>query len=217
MKHCWIRRDNTEEVLAVFLGWGADGRCLSQMPVAPCDVVAFYDYADFHTEVDLSSYKNIDIAAWSMGVFNAEYFLSANGITPRNLTAIAGTGRCIDDAEGLAVSVVDATYNNVSAPSLRKFAMRMCGGREGYVASMPMLSERDAENQKNELGAIMQRYAHRDNVATLTWDKAYITSSDLIFMPENQRRYWQNRAKKIIEIDCPHFPFLVIRSWDLLR
>lgn len=202
-------------MIAVFLGWGADGKSLMRMGDAPCDVVAFYDYVDLETEVELSAYRRVMVVAWSMGVFNAECYLRKNGIEPAYKTAIAGTCKPIDSEKGLIPEVCQGTYDNWAEATRRKFSMRMCGGRQGFVDLLPLMSDRSVESQKEELGAIMDRDREID-CADAVWNKAIVSVGDLIFLPDNQRRYWQGRAENVVEKEMPHFPFGEITNWTEL-
>lgn len=216
MKHCWVSKKGTEDVVAVFLGWGADAKSLSRMAEVPCDVVAFYDYVDLQTEAVLDSYARVHVVAWSMGVYNAECYLREHRrLNVGHKTAIAGTCMPIDQQCGLIPEVCQGTLDNWAEATRRKFSMRMCGGRQGFVDLLPLMSDRDVESQKRELAAIMERDSNV-KCQDAQWDKAYVSTEDLIFLPENQRRYWQGRAKVIEEIEMPHFPFGVLKDWNQL-
>lgn len=211
MKHFWINNKGShEEVTAFFLGWGADEHCLSQIKGTPENTVVFYDYTDLNTTVDLSIYSKINIIAWSMGVFNAQCYILDNDIHPVSQIAIAGTGAPIHQTMGLIPSVCQATYDNWSEKTRIKFSSRMCGSFSALAQMQSMMSARTVDDQKTELGAIMKRvsmYADRLSHSLIIWDKAYISTEDLIFLPDNQRKYWSMHADKIIEIKMPHFPF----------
>lgn len=216
MKHSWINNNGSSSVILVFLGWGADARCLSRMEPTAFDVVAFYDYDDLHTSVDLSCYTDIQVIAWSMGVFNAECFLNENHITPSRKVAIAGTCLPVDNLYGLLPDICQGTLDNWADTTRRKFSMRMCGGRQGFADALPLMSDRSVDNQKTELSSIMLRAKQLPSGNDVTWNKAIISSADLIFLPDNQRRYWQSHATAIVEVDMPHFPFLAFSSFDAI-
>ena len=215
MKHCWINKTESKEVIAVFLGWGADEKSLGRMSVASCDVVAFYDYKNLDTTIDFRRYDKVYVVAWSMGVYNAECFLRQDDIQAVSKTAIAGTCMPVDDQYGLLVDICQGTYDNWADAPRRKFSMRMCGGRQGFVDLLPLMSDRSVEDQKSELKAIMERDKSM-RVGDARWNKAIVSSSDLIFLPDNQRRFWQGRADVVVEVDMPHFPFGVIADWSQL-
>lgn len=215
MKHCWINKKGSADVIAVFLGWGADAKSLARMDEAPCDVVAFFDYDNLDTEVSLNDYSSVFVIGWSMGVFNAECFLRQNDINAAYKTAIAGTCLPVDNQYGLLVDICQGTYDNWNEASRRKFSMRMCGGRQGFVDLLPLMSDRSVESQKDELMAIMDRDM-TVKFDDARWNKAFVSSSDLIFLPDNQRRFWQGRADVVIEVDMPHFPFGALTHWQQL-
>lgn len=217
MRHYWIKKDGSRQVIAFFLGWGADEKCLARMKDSPCDVVCFYDYKDLSTDVRLDLYDGVYIVGWSMGVFNAECFMHEHTLNVLHKTAVAGTCRPVDDEYGLLVDICRGTLDNWADTTRRKFSMRMCGGRSAFADLLPLMSERTVNDQHDELAAIMSR-ADKCNLhdVDVNWHKAIISVADLIFLPDNQRRYWMSHANTVVDIEMPHFPFGVITDWNVL-
>lgn len=217
MRHFWIQQKGSEHVVAFFLGWGADEKCLSLMGDAPCDVVCFFDYKDISTDVCLDGYRSVYVVGWSMGVFNAECFLVQHNLNVLHKTAIAGTCMPVDNEYGLLVDICKGTLDNWATATRRKFSMRMCGGLNGFSEYLPLMSDRSVEDQHDELAAIMKRDEEwRVGSHDVRWNKALVSSSDMIFLPDNQRRYWASHADEVVEMDMPHFPFGVIKEWNVL-
>lgn len=217
----WLQRTNNERLILLFLGWGTDANCVSEVRFPDdADVVALWDYSDMHLlqDIDLEVYRQVSVVAWSMGVFAATEVIHAIGRDFFcSITAINGTMRPVDSREGIAPEVVRLTRDNWSETTRMKFNLRMFGGRAVLAAHTHLLPQRDIENQREELSAIMLRSHNSLNYSKIIWDKAIIGTRDLIFLPDCQRNFWRNnRAKQIVETDMPHFPFLLLNDTDNL-
>lgn len=214
MQHFWIKHTNSKNILIFFAGWAMDEKCVSQIAQPQNDAIVFFDYNNLSCNVDLSSYQQTTIVAWSMGVLCAEHFMTQNNIKPTRLIAIAGTGCPVDQSLGIDPNTCMSTYTNLTERTLKKFQMRMCGGSKQFALVEHLMPSRNIENQKSELFSIMQ--LAKQNIKHYQWDKAFVTTNDLIFSPQNQRQYWQQYANQTIEIDSYHFPFSAINQWNQL-
>lgn len=220
MNFQWLQHTNNERLILLFLGWGMDVNCVSQVRLPQeTDVVAIWNYIDTQglQSIDLKAYSRIDVIAWSMGVFAAAEIIAEYG---RNffcsVVAINGTAKPIDQREGIDPKIVRLTRDNWCPSSRDKFNARLLGGAKQLNLNANLMSQRDIEEQRNELSAIINRAPNQLNFSNIIWNKAIIGSRDLIFLPENQCNYWCDNAREIIEVDMPHFPFLMIDDLSCL-
>ena len=88
-------------LLLFFAGWSASPESFTGLKAENgTDIMLCYDYRDMTFHEDLSSYKEIHLIAWSMGVRMAELAL-AGKYALTTATAVNGTPRPIDDNFGI--------------------------------------------------------------------------------------------------------------------
>lgn len=249
----------SKKLIICFAGWGMDEKPFMHMTNSQYDVVIFYDYTTFRfigcsqtnclaqiaTSQCLiynlfSKYDEINIIAWSMGVWGAsmafnQYFNTLCNIGQvtnhkllkkiRHCIAINGTLFPISTIWGIPQNIYDKTLENLPA-GFNKFNLRMCGGKNTYEKYMACAPSRDVDDIKNELIAIKDNFFLCNS---LTWSTAIISSNDLIFPTKNQHTFWEDyltstpysqnisfeRDKfRIIEIDDAHYPFFRWNAWE---
>lgn len=75
MKHVWIRKNGARRLVVFFSGFACDADFLKEEDIPEgCDAVAFYDYRSLNFDIDVSAYPEIGVAAWSFGVWVADFF-----------------------------------------------------------------------------------------------------------------------------------------------
>ena len=96
-------------LLLFFAGWSASPESFTGLKAENgTDIMLCYDYRDMTFHEDLSSYKEIHLIAWSMGVRMAELAL-AGKYALTTATAINGTPRPIDDNFGIPENIFRGT------------------------------------------------------------------------------------------------------------
>ncbi|MFR8355607.1 MAG: pimeloyl-ACP methyl esterase BioG family protein [Parabacteroides sp.] len=92
-------------LLLFFAGWSASPESFTGLKAENgTDIMLCYDYRDMTFHEDLSSYKEIHLIAWSMGVRMAELALAGKHALT-TATAINGTPRPIDDNFGIPENI----------------------------------------------------------------------------------------------------------------
>ena len=72
MQQVFIIKQNNPNLLLFFAGWGMDVHPFEHFRPAHHDFLICYDYRSLHFDVSLlNGYKQIDVVAWSMGVWAA--------------------------------------------------------------------------------------------------------------------------------------------------
>ena len=66
----YLINNNSNNLLVFFTGWGCDESEFEHLQ-ANSDVLLLFDYTDLTIDFDFSKYKNIDLIAYSAGVFIA--------------------------------------------------------------------------------------------------------------------------------------------------
>ena len=206
-------------LLLFFAGWSASPESFTGLKAENgTDIMLCYDYRDMTFHEDLSSYKEIHLMAWSMGVRMAELAL-AGKYALTTATAINGTPRPIDDNFGIPENIFRGTLDNLTAEGMKRFNRRMCGSRD-ILAQHEKFPARPLEEVKDELQHIYnlcngQSMTNADDTTSIQWTRAIISSDDHIFPAANQRNYWNGRCP-VTEITAPHYPFYLWKQWNEL-
>ncbi len=220
MKFKWINHQNNYNLILFFNGWGCDENQFKHLESGNNNVLMIYDYTTLHLDKEvleeLTKYAQISIIAWSFGVWVAQFISEKYELKVYQAIAINGTPNPIHDQFGIDKSIVQGTYDYLSERNLMKFQRRMLGGNEAWKKFEIKKPQRAFENQKEELGALIQHF--NLNVSDhLIFQKTFIGTNDLIFNPENQRSYWKDKIE-IQEINEPHFCFYKWNKWsDILK
>lgn len=206
----WLNKAGDGRVILFFNGWGMDSRVVKHLKCRS-DVVMFYDYRTLELETfpDLDAYREIDVVAWSMGVWAAAQFLSLRNIRPLRRVALNGTERPVDDRFGIPVRVYGLTEKGMNEKGREKFVARMLNRPEVPVTDV---TGRPLGEVCEELRRIRESSA--DWQCLLGWDKAYISEQDVIFPVSGQRAWWSGRCPEIRMLPGGHFPFYHFESWE---
>jgi biotin synthesis protein BioG len=215
MKVFWHKKEKNKQLLLLFNGWGFDWKIFQDVDVPHHDVVSVYDYADIEPEQFgfTKSYPEVKIAAWSYGVFVADYY-SETIFNVTKAIAINGSTTPIDDVKGIPVKIFLATMQSFNAANRDKFYLRIAGGLSAYKQIINKLPDREVENQLAELKSLYQlSLKKREN--SLKWDVAIISTHDKIFPLANMKNAW---GDKIVVVEGEHYPdFNEILLHDTVR
>lgn len=212
----WLNKNNTDRVIIFFNGWGMDAAAISHL-VADTNLMMLYDYRNLEIPEfpDWKDFREIAVVAWSMGVWAAEQVLPLLPVHPNISIAFNGTGRPVDDRYGIPCKIYQLTEKGMSASGQEKFMKRMFVNpeeRERFEKNKP---SRKVPEVCEELTAIRKQSTGTLNtcLATLKWDKAYISEQDAIFPVQSQLNWWQERAP-IGKLAGGHYPFYHFRNWE---
>mgnify|MGYP001537080566 CR=1 FL=1 len=115
MKQVYIINENHPKLLLFFAGWAADETPFKQYHPKDTDYMICYDYRtpDFDTSV-FDRYRQINVVAWSMGVWAGSLILSQ--VPREKIFSIAFNGSTspIDNLEGIPVQTYQATLDGLT-------------------------------------------------------------------------------------------------------
>jgi malonyl-ACP O-methyltransferase BioC len=202
------------DLILIFLGWGADATQLRSLRHKGCDIMAVWDYRDdtFDT-TPIHRYHNVYLFAWSMGVMMAELTLKAHPeLCPTLCIAVNGSATPVDDLTGIPEAIFQGTLAGLNEATLKKFQRRMCSSNAEYAEYCTVIPVRPIEELRDELRilgerakSVLQAGANAQQYAPTHWSRAIVAKSDRIFPIENMRRAWSN-ATRIRETDGAHLP-----------
>lgn len=218
MRYQWLVKNGNDRLIVFFNGWGQDAGAVAHLS-AGADVLMLYAYHD-GTDFEFSTlweYKDIDIAAWSMGVWYAsllDWEKLKEKLNVRRTVALCGTMQAIDDDLGIPTGVFEATLSGLMPRSLEKFGMRMAGGVADYRKSpLSKAGSRTFEDIRDEL-VWWKDHFRRPVPGEVVWQKALVGLRDGIFPLENQLKAWVLAGVDTVEKDLPHYPLAEMGSWD---
>lgn len=206
MKFQWLIKNDNNNLIVFFNGWGMDEKVVSHLVSDNYDVLMLCDYRTFELEkFDFSIYSQKILIAWSMGVYvcnNYQEFKSFD-----KFIAINGTLKPINDEFGIPSMIYNLTVDNFNELSCSKFMKKITTNID-----LKDYCSRSIEELKNELISI--RDLKVENY--FEFDKAIIASKDRIIPTKNQLNYWKNTNTEIIQVEGSHYIFDMYEKWDEL-
>ena len=199
-------RETGSEVILFFTGWGMDETPFIHYLPQHRDLIICYDYRslDFDKTL-LSTYTQIQVVAWSMGVWAASQIMKQYPSLPLSQSiAINGTLSPIHETKGITPTIFEGTLRGLNEQSLQKFQRRMCGSAADYKAFQTVAPQRPVEELKEELAAIQKQYLSLPP-SDFAWQRAIIGKSDRIFLPDSQWLAWRNKVDSLEYIEAAHY------------
>ena len=191
MKHFHID-NNSSSLILFFSGWGCDEYEFEHM-TSESDVLILYDYTNLNLDFDFSKYKNIDLIAFSAGVFVASIF--DLDLKIRRKIAIDGNPYLFDEYLGLSKDI-QKVLTSITEENAEDFAKNyLVKTKEEYENFHP--SRRTLESCNIEYNCLKQIYNDRKQDIKDIFDIAYIGDQDLIFNVEAQKEFYKNRLRII--------------------
>lgn len=213
MQFHWLNKQNNNKLIVFFAGWSFDEHPFKFLDCGDFDVIIMYDYNKLDLpKIDFSNYKNIDLIAWSMGVFVA-YLLKEKLPKFAKKIAINGTIKPVDDKFGIPTKPFLLTLRHAKTGLESKFYQNIFDTKEEFESYSVTPVERTIENRENELKSLYQIIKTSDNNYEHYYDKALISTNDKIIPTKNQVNFWQNNAE-IEMLESGHFPYYNFISWN---
>lgn len=198
------------KLIVYFAGWGTPLQAVAHLTLpADYDLLLCYDYRSLELEFDFSSYQEVHLVAWSLGVWAAERAMQC--VPLASATAINGTGLPKDDEFGIPQAIFTGTLEGLSPESRLKFERRMC--RKADLAQYQAFEPRPFDEIQKELGVLNALVSANRIHGLIEWQRALISSGDKIMPPAHQHAYWQQQQVRTQELEGEHYPFLQFSSW----
>lgn len=215
MKSYWLHRGQSDKLILFCCGWGMDQTPFAPLTCSDWDVLMFFDYSDFDTDLDIeflfTGYREVVLVAWSMGVWAGQQIFFPFSSRIRQAIAINGTLRPVDNRYGIPEEVVQATHDKLDAKQRQNFYRRSCKDRALYQSFLEQQPRRSVESQKRELGVLLKEV--RDTICTPPlYTTAIVGNQDFIMPTQNQLRYWPKDMVR--RVDGAHFLFYGFGSWE---
>lgn len=205
MQQEFIIKQNRSSLLLFFAGWGMDKHPFVDYKPAHHDFMICYNYNTLEFDYNLiSGYKQVEVVAWSMGVWVASQIMSS-AIVPLGLKiAINGTMYPIDEQWGIPPAIFNGTLEGLTETTLSKFQRRMCGNTVNFKYFQSVIPQRTIDSLKSELSAIGKMYKELPPKG-FDWDETYIGLNDRIFPANNQQQAWQSSKTTVTLEEESHY------------
>lgn len=189
MKIDWLHKDGYSRLILIFAGWSTDASFYSDIIHEGWDIAVVSGYSDLSFPSHVTEgYSSVAVIAWSLGVWAASRALSGDNIALA--IAVNGTECPVNDSFGIPVAVFDGTTENLSVRNLDRFRRRIAG--KGYDSIKDRLQNcrTDIGDLRKELEFI-RKCCKETHKTSLRWQRAYISSDDLIFPASSQLSAWE--------------------------
>lgn len=213
MQFHWLNKQNNSKLIIFFAGWSFDENPFKFLACENFDVLIVYDYSTIDENIEkFTSYKEINLIAWSMGVFVA-YLLKDKLPKFNKKIAINGTPLPVNDEFGIPVKPFLLTLRHARTGLEGKFYQNIFDTKEEFEKYSTMSVNRSIENRETELKSLYDKIRSAEINYNRFYDKSLISSRDKIIPTKNQINFWQNNAE-IEMLESGHFPYYNFKSWN---
>ncbi len=216
MKHIFLHNNKHDKLILFFNGWSCDDKPFQNLSSQDSDVIMLYDYRDLtlpnEVLVAINSYSEVNVVAWSFGVWVAQLALYPIKDQLQQTIAINGTIFPVDKDFGIPAPIALGTLSGLSDKNLRKFHRRMFSERDDWAMFETNYPERSFEEVKNELFLLLEHFKVQ-KLKDDFYHTAVVGTHDLIFSSVNQLNYWQGKAH-IAQLEQGHFCFYGYNDWN---
>ena len=190
------------KLILYFNGWGMVNKVIEHLEKKEEYEIKVLNYP-YKVELrEILKYEEIYIVGWSFGVYYATMFVKENpNIKYKKKIAINGVPETIGN-NGIPQKIFDATLKNLSTKTLEEFYVNM--GLEKNESNV-----KNIEQLREELQFFEENYYPLENI----YDVAIIGDEDRIIPSMRQKKYYKKNLVQIKEIQSPHYPFKVLKSW----
>lgn len=206
MKHHFIN-NNSNKLLLFFTGWGCDEFCFEHLK-SKSDILLFYDYQTLDFDFDFKNYDEINLIAYSAGVFVASVLDFDFKINKK--IAISGNPNLFDEYFGISKDKQDLLYNitlETADDFLKNYLIKT---EEEYKNFHP--AQRTIESCKMEFNSLKKIYSTHKKFIKNIYDTVYMGEFDTIFNFKAQTEYYKDKVK-IIK-NARHNPFFKIKNYE---
>ena len=197
----------SDNLLLFFTGWGCDEYEFEHLKTNS-DVLILYNYSDLNFDFDFSKYKNINLIAFSAGVFIAsitDYDFKIN-----KKIAISGNPYIFDEKFGLSKNIQDVLCG-ITEKTADDFARNYLVKTETEYKNFHH-SNRTLESCREEFNSLKKLYQTYSKKIRNIYDAALIGSDDKIFSISAQKEFYGKKLH-IIE-NARHSLFFRINNYE---
>ena len=188
----YFKSNNSNKLIIFFSGWGCDEYAFEHL-TSDCDILIFYDYLDFSYVFDFSKYSEINILAYSAGVFAASVFKHEFKINKK--IAVSGNPYLFDEKLGIS-KAMQKVLCSVTEENADEFVRNYLIKTEEEYKNF-RCAKRTLESCNTEFETLKSLYDKETNNINENYDFAVIGENDLFFNPEKQKEFYKTKLKII--------------------
>lgn len=189
------------KLILFFNGWGVPKEIFKFLARDDFEVkiIDLEEEVDFQT---LEKYEEIDVIAWSFGVYNASKQLgNLKNISLNKVVAINGSTKAIHRRYGISPIIFDRTLKSLDIDTYLEF-MKNTG--------LDILEVKDEEIIK-KYRKILAKFGENYREIPSIFKYSLISTKDRIFSSRSLMNYYKEMEYKFIEEE--HYPFDRWNSW----
>ena len=203
----YLINNNSDNLLIFFTGWGCDEYEFEHLE-ADSDVLILYNYLDLNFNFDFSKYKNIDLIAFSAGVFVASVMKFDFKINKK--IAISGNPYLFSEKFGLSKNIQEVLCN-ITQENADDFARNYLVKTDAEWKKFHH-SKRTLDSCKMEFNKLKELYtANKENIKDI-FDNAIFGEYDTMLNINKQKEFYGKRIS-IIE-NARHSIFFRINKYE---
>ena len=187
----FYQNNHSTDLIVFFAGWGCDENQFTDLHDHK-DVLIVFDYQDLNLDFDFKKYKNINIIAYSAGVFIASIFADTIP-NVRQKIALCGNPYLFDETLGMSDKMIKV-LDEITLDNYLDFRKKyMVFTDEEFVRYNRLESRRTIKSSTNELAALQKMYVKKKAQINPNFDKAIVAQNDLIFNLKAQKDFYKDK------------------------
>ena len=184
--------NNSDNLILFFTGWGCDETEFEHLSTTS-DVLLLYNYLDLDFDFDFSKYKEINLIAYSAGVFASSVFEPDFEIKKK--IALSGNPFLFDEKWGLSEKTQEVLCS-VTAETADDFAKNYLVKTDAEWANFRH-SQRTPESCREEFHCLKRHYQEKKSKIIDVFDLACFGSDDTIFDISAQKEFYGKKLNLV--------------------
>lgn len=210
MKFQYINH-HSERLVVFFAGWGCDEHQFAELKDPGSDILILFDYDDLKIPFDFSKYAELNVIAYSAGVFVSS-LLNAGLPRVKKRVAVNGNPYLFDEDLGLSKRILNV-LESVDLNNYLAFRRQYMVETDAEFSEYNRLqSLRSVESCAGELNFLKELYALRKPDIRDDFDKAVFSENEPFFNLDNQKKFYDGRIK--IVAAARHHLFFKFKSFE---
>ncbi|MBP3820286.1 DUF452 family protein [bacterium] len=206
MKQYLINK-KSDNLILFFTGWGCDEYEFEHLN-SKNNVLLLYDYTDLNMDFNFSKYKNIDLIAFSAGVFTASILDLPIKINKK--VALSGNPYLFDEHYGLSKDIQNLLCN-ITVENADDFARNYLVKTEQEIIKFHH-SKRSIESCQKEFECLKNLYNLHKNKIKNIYDSAIMGENDVLFNISAQKEFYSDKLRIIS--NARHNLFFRIKNYE---
>ena len=206
----YLKNNNSQNLIIFFAGWGCDENQFTNLQDKD-DILILYGYKNLDLNFDFSTYKNINLIAYSAGVFIASILSSKLPLSSKKI-AINGNPYLFDETFGISYKTVEI-FKNINLENYLDFRRKyMVTTQDEFLKYNALESHRTIEDCLTELEYLIKLYQEKKDEINLNFfDIAIMAKEDDFFKIDAQKIFYKNKLHVIS--NAKHHIFFKFKSF----